>query len=86
MISVLLSRRAERDIKSAPANDRRRIFKAIECLESTYFPDRYDIRKMKGFKESYRIRIGSWRILYRVDYQEKRIYVGGILKRSQAYK
>ena len=46
----------------------------------------YDITKLGGMEDTYRIRIGDIRISYRVDWVSKRIEVLGIDWRGGAYK
>ena len=86
MINVSLSNKAERDLRSIPRSDRTRIQSAISALETSFFPEGCDIKKMKGFTDSYRLRVGNWRILYRIHFSRKEVYIGGILRREQAYR
>ncbi len=53
-----------------------KVLELLDVLESTSIPvDNYDIKKMKGLKNTYRIRIGDYRVVYQVDFSNKvRIY------------
>ena len=86
MFRVFISRRAERDFRSVPKREHSGIFGAVESLKTTYFPDNHDVKKLKGRDNSYRIRVGDWRIIYRVNFDTKEIVVGAILPRKFAYK
>lgn len=44
-----------------------------------------DIKKLKGFKNSYRLRIGNYRVLYDV-LENDIILINDILPRGEAYK
>jgi len=85
MITVLLSRRAEREIRSVPSKNRKRIFAAMEQLEST-FSGTVRHQKDEGIQRELSDKDRGWRIVYRVDFQGDRIFIGGMLRRSQAYK
>ena len=61
-------------------NERGKIKKILDDLR-TNDPRGYDIKKLKGRNDIYRIRKGKLRILYRVDDNEK-IYLLAIERRS----
>ena len=64
-----------------------RIDKALSKLrENPFHNDELDIRKLIGFKNDYRLRIGQLRILYTVFKDESIIYVYKIAERGRAYK
>jgi mRNA interferase RelE/StbE len=50
--------------------------------ESLSFP----YKKIRGEPHLYRIRIGNYRVLYKIDEPDKRIMVLKIERRSRAYK
>ena len=54
-------------------------------MSHTYFPRGYDIKKLKGVKNTYRLRVGDHRIIYTVDFDAARIFVLSILPRVKAY-
>lgn len=43
-----------------------------------------DIRKLQGYNNMYRLRIGDYRIIYKTT--ENGIYIDGVLPRGEAYK
>lgn len=43
-------------------------------------------RKLAGREDMWRVRIGDWRILYRIDDAAPRVTVARVLHRSQAYR
>jgi mRNA interferase RelE/StbE len=45
-----------------------------------------DIRPMKGQAGLYRLRIGTFRILFRTDHEERVVYVEAIGSRGDVYK
>ena len=61
-----------------------RIIKKIELLKIDPFPR--DMKRVIGHKEKvFRVRVGSYRILYRVNYQNNKVIIIKIDKRTSAY-
>jgi len=59
--------------------------RSLEELES--FPQcSLDIRKLKGRENVFGIRIGKYRIFFKLYKEEKKIIVFSILPRKKAYK
>ena len=62
--SVELTRTAEKQLRRAAKRDRHRIIEAIESLSEK--PRPRDARKLQGYDEVYRIRVGQYRVVYEV--------------------
>jgi mRNA interferase RelE/StbE len=58
----------------------------ITLRENPVPADSYHVRKMEGESSSYRVRLGDLRIVYDVDWTNKRIIVHVISHRASAYK
>lgn len=69
---------AEKSIKKLDKSLRKRIINAIKRL-----PDG-DIRKLKGYDETFRLRVGDYRVLYSFDGYS--IMILDVLPRGEAYK
>lgn len=52
----------------------------------TELPPRGDIKLMKGYQGLYRLRIGSFRVLFEIQHNEKVIYIQAIDSRGSIYK
>ena len=63
--------------------NKERVFKKIKELENDPFPS--DVKKLKGEKDVYRIRIGDFRVLYRLIQEDDTILVFRVDKRSRVY-
>ena len=50
------------------------------------FPPRGDIKQMKGYEKMYRLRIGTYRVMFEVSHQEKVVYILAIESRGSSYK
>ncbi len=84
MFDVRYSRQAARFLKNSEKTLAGRILAKIEELSKT--PVSHDSKTIEGYKEKlYRVRVGSCRILYEVDYSNKMIGIVKIDKRSKIY-
>lgn len=82
--NVILSPRAVKQLKEMAKQDQERVRKALSGLTS--IPPQGDIKKLKGFKGRFRLRVGDWRIIFVFNVQEKKVLISEILPRSDAYK
>ncbi|MBO8180834.1 MAG: type II toxin-antitoxin system RelE/ParE family toxin [Archaeoglobus sp.] len=82
MFKVKLHRRVIKFLQKLNETDRKRIFLAIEKLEDP-FSQPYE--KVKGRKDLYKIRVGDYRIIYRVDKENKIVSVHLVDKRERVY-
>ena len=78
---VEFSPRARKDFKELNRQIKERIKEAIEGI-----PLRGDIKKLKGFEDRFRLRVGDWRILYSLDKKERKVVISEILPRKEAYR
>ena len=78
---IVLKKRAKKFIDQLPQNERRRVVTAIEKL-----PDGTDIKKLKGYPDYFRLRVGDYRIIYTVDHGEWIVIVIDAENRGQIYK
>ncbi|MFZ2410611.1 MAG: type II toxin-antitoxin system RelE/ParE family toxin [Candidatus Methanoperedens sp.] len=74
-------------ISSLQKHDRERLKEAILVLKNDPVPIKsLDIAKMKGEKNTYRIRKGKLRIVYEVIWEQKLILIHKVDFRGDAYK
>ena len=64
LYKVKILKPANKFLESINAKDRLRIYMVIELLKENPFPPR--VRKIKGTANNYRVRVGDFRIVYRV--------------------
>ncbi|MCX6768172.1 MAG: type II toxin-antitoxin system RelE/ParE family toxin [Candidatus Micrarchaeota archaeon] len=84
LFAVLLSNKAKKQLRQADPEIRSRAGKLFETLEREPVPaNEYDVRKIEGRDETYRIRLSSFRIVYRVQWSEKTIWIAKTEKRSE---
>lgn len=80
MYQIIIKKKAKKFIDNLPANERRRVVTAIEQL-----PDGEDIKRLKGHSDLFRLRVGSYRIIYTVDNGQLVVCVIDAGNRGQIY-
>ena len=76
---VLLRRRAEKQLDRVAYADHPRIAEAMLALEDDPRPP--GCRKL--FDDIYRIRVGNYRVIYRIDDEHKEVVVGKVARRRE---
>jgi mRNA interferase RelE/StbE len=72
------------DMDDIPDDDFERIHKACKRLEDNPLPDGKHIKKLKGYKDLYRIRIGDYRVVF--QWKGKDVTVIRVLTRQDFEK
>lgn len=86
MFEVIIASGARKSAKKLPEKDRRRIVEFILFLRENPVPaEYYDIKKLKGYTDTYRARIGDVRVIYEILWNLKRVHVLLIEPRESAY-
>jgi len=62
---IVVTPRAERDLRGLSARDLVRIKTGIDSL--TAFPTQGDLSKLRGRENEWRLRVGDWRVLFELD-------------------
>lgn len=84
LYSILLLPAAKRDVRRLQPNIRERIESAISQLETNPRPP--GCKKLTGFENEWRLRVGRYRILYVIDDSAKLVSVARIAHRREAYR
>ncbi|MCS4537494.1 MAG: type II toxin-antitoxin system RelE/ParE family toxin [Thaumarchaeota archaeon] len=84
---VVLTGRASKSFRNLPQEVRQQVSVVLGILSQipVLFVS-FDVKKLKGLKDTYRIRRGDWRIIYAYQSQTKIIVVQDILRREKAYQ
>ena len=61
---IYVERKAKKQIEKVPEDSRRRIVEALIILEREGFSMELDVKKLQGYGNHYRIRIGKHRVLF----------------------
>jgi len=87
MFELFFSNKAKKEIKRLDKYYLKRITELFGVLLSDPTPSEfYDLKKLSGSDNEYRIRIGKIRIVYEVDWITKRIKVWEVTPRETAYE
>ncbi len=83
-IKVLVKKEISNKLDELPNDLKKRIRTALNELEFTWPTCRLDIKKLKGYDNHYRIRVGDYRILFFREDDIAKIY--DVSHRSDVYK
>lgn len=75
---------ATRELRGLPKDVLRRIAKAIDALADTPRPP--GVKKLQGSDDTYRIRVGDYRIVYEIRDAELRVLVVRVAHRGDVYR
>ncbi len=81
---IEITRSAERQLKRLPPDDQQRILAAILPLSDNPFPR--GSRKLSGYDDVLRIRVGTYRVLYSVSERKLIIIILKIGHRKNVYR
>jgi mRNA-degrading endonuclease RelE of RelBE toxin-antitoxin system len=86
LFEVIASQKARKAIKKLPEHYKRRIIELLLILRENPVPaEYYDVKKLKGYTDAYRARIGDVRVIYEILWNLKRVHVLLIEPRESAY-
>lgn len=80
---VVITERAERELKRLARKDQGRIRSAIDALAAG---PGGDLRKLKGREDEWRLRVGVWRVRFRIDFKARVAVILRVLPRGSAYR
>ncbi|MDP3063465.1 MAG: type II toxin-antitoxin system RelE/ParE family toxin [Chloroflexota bacterium] len=81
---IVVTPRAERDLKGAPPRVQVRVRGAIDALAPGLLQG--DVRKLRGRADEWRLRVGDWRVFFTCNPQEHVLYILGVRHRREAYR
>ena len=65
MKELQISRHAEKQLSKLPKSEAKKIL--IKLKESQYDFSNLDIKKLKGIENSWRLRIGNYRVIFKIE-------------------
>ncbi|RJS86660.1 type II toxin-antitoxin system RelE/ParE family toxin [Candidatus Bathyarchaeota archaeon] len=81
---IYLEHRAAKQLRRLRGEIQSRIVESLRILGEHGFTARLNIKKLRGYRNHYRLRIGEYRILFEFV-RPRRIIVYAILHRRRAY-
>lgn len=82
---VSITRKALKELNGLDERSKNRVLKALVILRDYGFSSRLDIKKLRGYRNHYRIRVGDYRILFELV-KPRKVIVYAILPRKRAFK
>ena len=83
MFSLVFSNQSEKFLKNCDKSLKDRIFKKFKELKIEPVP--HNAVSIVGEERTFRIRIGDYRVLYEIKWEENEILIAVIDKRSKVY-
>lgn len=84
MYDIYVEKAAERDLKKLPAADFERIIPHLKSLAEDAKPP--GSRKISGTEHDWRIRVGTYRIIYELNEKEKVVSILRVRHRREVYR
>ncbi len=81
---IFLKPSFERDVIGLPHDLAKRVIQQIESLKDNPLP--HQSLKLSGAEQLYRIRVGSYRIIYNIDHLKKEIHIQYVRHRRDVYR
>ena len=79
-----LTAAAERDVRRLDRHTLQRITDALDRLVGT--PSQGDVRQLAGSLDIWRLRVGDWRIRFRLEPETRTVVVLRVQRRDRAYR
>jgi len=81
---IFIEKKAEKDLRRLPKNYQNKIIQKILNLKDN--PKPIEARRITSSENYYRIRVGDYRIIYEINYKEKRINIFRVRHRKEVYR
>jgi mRNA interferase RelE/StbE len=82
MNELLFTSRAEKQLSKLPITTIKKILYKLE--QAAEFPEKADLKKLRGFEDLWRIRIGDFRVIFK--YENETMIVTKVGHRKDIYK
>jgi mRNA interferase RelE/StbE len=79
-------RRALNDLQFLASRDQRLARRIRAAIEQYADGDQGDIRKLAGSANEYRLRVGDWRVVFRLEDGGRAVAISRVLNRRDAYR
>jgi mRNA interferase RelE/StbE len=82
--SIEVKRSAWKELDALPDNMLARVLRKMETLRIAPRPP--GCKKLRGYKDQWRVRVGDWRVVYVIDDAAKLVSITRIAHRREAYE
>jgi len=83
--TIVYTKEAAKSLQRMPRNTAQLIREKLEMIAANPFADHPIAKKLQG-REGYRLRVGDWRVIYKVQNQQLLIIVLKVASRGEVYK
>ena len=82
--SIEVKPSARKELEALPDDILARVLQKMEALGAA--PRPAGCKKLKGYKDQWRVRVGDWRVVYMIDDRVKLISITRIAHRREVYE
>ena len=80
---VIIPKPVQKQLDDLPEKQRERLLKDIRLLADVPRPS--GVKKLKGYENMYRIRVGNYRVIYEIQDQEMLVLILSSIHRKDTY-
>ncbi|MCC5662511.1 type II toxin-antitoxin system RelE/ParE family toxin [Nostoc sp. CHAB 5784] len=80
---VIIPKPVQKQLDDLPEKQRERLLKDIRLLADVPRPS--GVKKLNGYENMYRIRVGNYRVIYEIQDQEMLVLILSSIHRKDAY-
>ena len=80
---VIIPKPVQKQLDDLPEKQRERLLADIRLLADVTRPS--GVKKLKGYENMYRIRVGNYRVIYEIQDQEMLVLILSSIHRKDAY-
>ena len=85
MYTVTYSKEAAKSLQRMPRNTAQLIREKLENIAADPYADHPNSKKLQG-REGYRLRVGDWRVIYKIQNERLMVIVLKIASRGEIYR
>lgn len=85
MFKITYNKQAERELRKLPENQAERIRQKMEIIAQDPYDQHNNVTKLKD-RPGYRLRVGDWRVIYKILDDQVCILVVKIAPRGSVYR
>ena len=82
---LLYSKEATKSLQRMPRNTAKSIREKLEIIAADLYADHPNVKKLQG-REGYRLRVGDWRVVYKIQSEQLVIIVLKVASHGEVYK
>lgn len=83
-MKLIITKRAQKDLESLDKTTQKRIAEKLDQM--LVYPLPVDLKKLKGYENLWRLRVGDYRIILEIREQEITVYALRVMHRREVYR